>query len=87
MNELATCARFVQKFSEAVFEVASSDLVHMGMSVVSYTIKDISDDAGYLAALGMTRTAQVRLLLSSPLLSSPLLSSHSSICLHAHYLS
>ena len=49
-----------KKFSQGVFEVASSDLVHMGMSVVSYTIKDISDDVGYLAALGQTRTAQVK---------------------------
>ena len=52
-----------------MFEVASSDLVHMGLSVVSYTIKDISDDVGYLAALGMTRTAQVLLLFLLHLLS------------------
>ncbi|RMX37179.1 hypothetical protein pdam_00010670 [Pocillopora damicornis] len=41
-------------------EVASSDLVNMGVSVVSYTIKDIRDDEGYLLALGMARTAQVK---------------------------
>ncbi|KAF1425562.1 Flotillin-1, partial [Spheniscus humboldti] len=33
-----------QKFSEQVFNVASSDLVNMGISVVSYTLKDIHDD-------------------------------------------
>lgn len=33
-----------QKFSEEVFRVASSDLFGMGISVVSYTIKDISDE-------------------------------------------
>ena len=32
-----------KKFARAVFEVASSDLVNMGISVVSYTIKDIKD--------------------------------------------
>lgn len=33
-----------KKFSKAVFEVASSDLVNMGISVVSYTLKDIRDE-------------------------------------------
>ncbi|VDN10381.1 unnamed protein product [Dibothriocephalus latus] len=33
-----------KKFSKAVFEVASSDLINMGISVVSYTLKDIKDD-------------------------------------------
>jgi flotillin len=32
-----------KKFSEQVFKVASSDLVNMGITVVSYTLKDISD--------------------------------------------
>lgn len=49
-----------KKFAKAVFEVASSDLVNMGISVVSYTIKDIKDGEGYLKALGMPRTAQVK---------------------------
>jgi len=47
-------------FSKSVFEVASSDLVNMGITVVSYTLKDIKDDEGYLDALGMARTAQVK---------------------------
>ena len=33
-----------KKFSKNVFEVASSDLVNMGISVVSYTLKDVRDD-------------------------------------------
>ena len=48
-----------KKFSKTVFDVASSDLVNMGLTVVSYTLKDIKDDHGYLKALGMARTAQV----------------------------
>jgi len=49
-----------KKFSKSVFEVASSDLVHMGISVISYTLKDIRDEEGYLYALGMKRTSQVQ---------------------------
>lgn len=49
-----------KKFSKQVFEVASSDLINMGITVVSYTIKDIKDDQGYLQSLGMARTAQVK---------------------------
>lgn len=33
-----------KKFSRQVFEVASSDLVNMGITVVSYTLKDVRDD-------------------------------------------
>lgn len=32
-----------KKFAKAVFEVASSDLINMGISVVSYTLKDLKD--------------------------------------------
>ncbi|KAL0280347.1 UNVERIFIED_CONTAM: hypothetical protein PYX00_001665 [Menopon gallinae] len=49
-----------KKFSKNVFEVASSDLVNMGITVVSYTLKDIRDDEGYLKSLGMARTAEVK---------------------------
>jgi len=47
-------------FSVKVFEVASTDLLNMGIFVVSYTLKDIGDRGGYLNALGMGRTAQVK---------------------------
>ncbi|KAK6627233.1 flocculin flo1 [Polyplax serrata] len=49
-----------KKFSKHVFEVASSDLVNMGITVVSYTLKDIRDDEGYLKSLGKARTAEVK---------------------------
>jgi len=49
-----------QTFSEKVFEVASQDLYNMGIMVISYTLKDIKDEVGYLASLGQARTAQVK---------------------------
>ncbi|NXW90967.1 FLOT1 protein, partial [Alopecoenas beccarii] len=51
-----------QKFSEQVFNVASSDLVNMGISVVSYTLKDIQDDqvtTGTVGDLGTLGTMGV----------------------------
>jgi len=48
-----------KKFSTAVFEVASRDLINMGINVVSYTIKEITDDCKYLDSLGLKRTAEV----------------------------
>ena len=35
-----------KKFAEQVFQVASSDLIQMGITVVSYTLKDITDNEG-----------------------------------------
>lgn len=35
-------------FSERVFAVASTDFIQMGIKIVSYTIKDITDEEGYL---------------------------------------
>merc|ERR1712038_1443617 len=49
-----------QTFSQKVFDVASVDLHNMGISVISYTLKDIRDEVGYLASLGQARTAQVK---------------------------
>ncbi|XP_061406865.1 flotillin-1 [Lethenteron reissneri] len=49
-----------KKFSQEVFRVASSDLLNMGISVVSYTLKDVRDDEDYLKSLGKARTAQVQ---------------------------
>ena len=31
----------------------------MGISIVSYTIKDVRDDVGYLHAIGERRTAEI----------------------------
>src|SRR3990172_59000 len=39
-------------FAQQVREVASTDMVNMGMMIVSFTIRDIRDDMGYLDALG-----------------------------------
>jgi regulator of protease activity HflC (stomatin/prohibitin superfamily) len=39
-------------FSAKVFEVSSTDLINMGIMVISYTIHDIKDDVGYLKSLG-----------------------------------
>ena len=47
-------------FSTNVFDSASRDLYTMGVSVVSYTVRDVSDEVGYLASLGQARTAQVK---------------------------
>jgi flotillin len=47
-------------FSNAVFEVSKKDFVKFGMSIISYTLKDITDEVGYLKALGQSRTAQVQ---------------------------
>merc|ERR1719228_2388561 len=47
-------------FSRSVLEVASLDLHNMGVQVVSYTLKDVQDEVGYLASLGQARTAQVK---------------------------
>ena len=49
-----------KSFAEKVFEVASQDLYNMGILVISYTLKEVKDDVGYLASLGQARTAQVK---------------------------
>ena len=41
-------------------QVASTDLMSMGIRVISYTINEVTDDEGYLKALGKPRTAEVR---------------------------
>jgi flotillin len=47
-------------FAQQVNEHSEVDLNKMGLSIVSFTIKDIHDDEGYLDALGQERTAQVK---------------------------
>lgn len=49
-----------KKFAEAVYQVSSPDLKKMGIATVSYTIKDVRDEEGYLEALGKKRTAEVK---------------------------
>ncbi len=48
------------KFSQSVQEVASVDLAKMGLTIVSFTIKEVRDKNGYLDSLGKPRIAQVK---------------------------
>ena len=47
-------------FASKVQEVAAGDLANMGLSIISFTIRDIRDSQGYLDALGKPRIAQVK---------------------------
>jgi flotillin len=47
-------------FASRVQEVAAGDMANMGLSIVSFTIRDIRDSQGYLEALGKPRIAQVK---------------------------
>jgi len=47
-------------FSARVRELANEDLRLMGMELVSYTIATISDEEGYLDALGISQTESVK---------------------------
>src|SRR5450631_952442 len=47
-------------FASKVQEVAAGDMANMGLSIVSFTIRDIRDAQGYLEALGKPRIAQVK---------------------------
>lgn len=48
-----------EKFASQVQEVAALDLAEMGMEVKTFTIIDISDNNGYIEALGKKRIAEV----------------------------
>lgn len=47
-------------FTSRVQEVATSDMANMGLSIDSFTLRDIQDEEGYLEALGRPRIAQVK---------------------------
>ncbi|WP_083318312.1 flotillin family protein [Floricoccus tropicus] len=47
-------------FAEKVQTVASTDLRKMGLEIVSFTIKDVSDSNGYLDALGRPQIAEIK---------------------------
>ncbi|PWU08367.1 MAG: flotillin [Verrucomicrobia bacterium] len=47
-------------FASKVQEVAAGDMANMGLGIVSFTIREISDTQGYLDALGKPRIAQVK---------------------------
>lgn len=48
------------EFSKQVQTSAQTDLVDMGLTLISYTIQEIFDDEGYLKALGQDKTVEVR---------------------------
>jgi len=49
-----------ERFAQEVQSVAAKDLKKMGLSVVSFTIKDVRDKNGYLASLGIPQIAAVK---------------------------
>lgn len=48
-----------ESFARSVGEVAGPHMANMGLEIVSFTIRDIQDEQGYLNALGRKRTAEV----------------------------
>lgn len=48
------------EFSEKVQDMAASDLAKMGLTIVSFTVKEIRDTNGYLDSLGRPQIAKVR---------------------------
>lgn len=48
------------EFAKNVQQSAQTDLIDMGLTLVSYTVQDISDNEGYLDALGQEKTVTVR---------------------------
>lgn len=48
------------KFSEQVYETASKDLLKLGLQIVSYTLKNLTDNNGYLRSLGQTEIAETQ---------------------------
>ncbi|RNB85843.1 flotillin family protein [Brevibacillus fluminis] len=49
-----------ERFAQEVQGVAAKDLKKMGLTVVSFTIKDVRDKNGYLSALGIPQIAAVK---------------------------
>merc|ERR1719454_385814 len=47
-----------QKFSEEVKNTAKTDMMGLGLQIVSYTLKQMTDDNGYLLALGKPEIAE-----------------------------
>ncbi len=49
-----------EKFSQNVQTESATDFANMGLQIVSFTIREIRDNQGYLDALGKPRTAEVQ---------------------------
>lgn len=58
--EVEELIRNFDKFAMSVQEVSIADLKKMGLTVVSFTIKEIKDNVGYLEALGRQKTAETK---------------------------
>jgi flotillin len=48
------------KFAQTVQAVSAQDMRNMGLQIISFTIKNIHDQEGYLDSLGRARTAEVK---------------------------
>lgn len=48
------------EFAIKVQQVSATDLSNMGLCIVSFTLRDIKDEHGYLESLGKTRIAEVK---------------------------
>lgn len=48
------------KFAQNVQTESASDFANMGLQIVSFTIKEVQDDQGYLDALGKPKIAEVK---------------------------
>lgn len=48
------------EFNDKVIEAAAEDFKKLGLEIISYTLKDISDTQGYLASLGEPRIAEAK---------------------------
>ena len=49
-----------EEFARNVREVAATDVSKMGIKILSFTIKDLHDEGGYLDAIGQEQTANVK---------------------------
>ena len=49
-----------EAFAATVKEGVLEDMANMGFEIVSYVVTDVSDENGYMDALGMTQTAKVK---------------------------
>lgn len=49
-----------EKFATSVQEVATKELEDMGLEIKAFTIKEITDDQGYLDSLGKKQVAEVK---------------------------
>lgn len=49
-----------EKFAQLVRETAAPDVAKMGLQILSFTIKDVTDTVNYLDSLGKSQTAKVK---------------------------